>query len=179
MGIGKSKHTQMDIDGLMDEIGAEHQVEQETTAVKERLEKLRAAKATLQEATESLRQATAALNEAVVALNAAKGSADNIVSGISRAIVDAQENTKFKVEIEREDLEQMMNLSQAALKTDEILLKQHHAAQLQNMEEHERKVANMLSRNKGIWISDFWMKVLVIAMLVYTLLTFLYVEIRT
>ena len=73
----------------------------------------------------------------------------------------------------------MMNLSQAALKTDEILLKQHHAAQLQNMEEHERKVANMLSRNKGIWISDFWMKVLVIAMLIYTLLTFLYVEIRT
>ena len=86
----------------------------------------------------------------MVALNAAKGSADNIVSGISRAIVDAQENTKFKVEIGREDLEQMMNLSQAALKTDEILLKQHHAAQLQNMEEHERKVANMLSRNKGL-----------------------------
>lgn len=98
MGIGKSKHTQMDIDDLMDEIGAEHQVEQETTAVKERLEKLRAAKATLQEATESLRQATAALNEAVVALNAAKGSADNIVSGISRAIVDAQENTNFQAE---------------------------------------------------------------------------------
>ena len=55
----------------------------ETTAVKERLEELRAAKATLQEAAESLRQATVALNEAVVALNAAKGSADNIVSGIS------------------------------------------------------------------------------------------------
>ena len=73
----------------------------------------------------------------------------------------------------------MMNLTQAALKTDEILMKQHRAAQRQNIEEHERKVANILSRNKGIWISDFWMKVLVIAMLVYTLLTFLYVEIRT
>ncbi len=179
MGIGKSKHTQMDIDGLMDEIGAEHQVEQETTAVKERLEELRAAKVTLQEAAESLRQATAALNEAVAALHAAKDSADNIVSGICRAIVNAQENTKYKVKIGREDLEQMMNLSQAALKTDEILMKQHRAAQLQNMEEHERKVANILSRNKGVWISDFWMKVLVIAMLVYTLLTFLYVEIRT
>lgn len=179
MGIGKSKHTQMDIDGLMNEIGAEHQTEQESAAVKERLEELRAAKTTLQEAAESLKQATAALNEAVVALNAAKGSADNIVSGICKAIADAQENTKFKVEIGREDLEQMMNLSQAALKTDEILMKQHRAALRQNIEEHERKVANILSRNKGIWISDFWMKVLVIAMLVYTLLTFLYVEVKT
>lgn len=179
MGIGKSKHTQMDIDGLMDEIGADHQVQQESAVTKERLEELRAAQATLQEAAESLKQATTALNEAMVAFNAAKDSADNIVSGICRAIVDAQENTKFKVKIEREDLEQMMNLSQAALKTDEILMEQHRTVQLQNMEEHERKVANILSQNKGVWISDFWMKVLVIAMLIYTLLTFLYVEVKT
>ena len=116
MGIRKSKHPQVDIDGLMDGICADHQIQQETAATKERLEELRIAQATLQEATESLKQATAALNEAVVTLNATKGSADNIVSGICRVIVDAQKNTKFKVQIEREDLEQMMNLSQAALK---------------------------------------------------------------
>lgn len=179
MGIGKSKHTQMDIDGLMNEIDAEHQTEQESAAVKERLEELRAAKTTLQEAAESLELATAALNEAVAALHAAKDSADNIVSGICRAIVDAQENTKFKVQIGREDLEQMMNLSQAALKTDEILMEQHRTAQLQNMEEHERKVAHILSRNKGVWISDFWMKVLTTAILVYTFLALLYVEVKT
>lgn len=179
MGIRKSKHPQVDIDGLMDGICADHQIQQETAATKERLEELRIAQATLQEATESLKQATAALNEAVVTLNATKGSADNIVSGICRVIVDAQKNAKFKVQIEREDLEQMMNLSQAALKTDEILMEQHRTAQLQNMEEHERKVANILSRNKGVWISDFWMKVLAIAILVYTLLTFLYVEVKT
>lgn len=82
MGIGKSKHTQMDIDGLMNEIDAEHQTEQESAAVKERLEELRAAKTTLQEAAESLELATAALNEAVAALHAAKDSADNIVPAL-------------------------------------------------------------------------------------------------
>lgn len=92
--------------------------------------------------------------------------------------MDAQENTKFKVHFERENLEQMMNLSTAALKTDEIMMKQHRDQQLKNLEIQERKIAKILSRNEGFWLSDFWMKVLAIAMLVFSLLTLLYVQIK-
>lgn len=172
MGIGKSKHTQMDIDGLMNEIDTDRQIGQEEANTSKWLEELRIAQ-------NNLKEATVTLNDAIAALNSAKDSADNIVSGICKAIVDAQENTKFKVHFEREDLEQMMNLSMTALKTDEIMMKQHRDQQLKILEAHERKVAKILSRNEGIWLSDFWMKVLSITILVFSLLTFLYVQIKT
>lgn len=179
MGIGKSKNTQIDIDGLISEIGTVHQIEREKADFIKRLEELRNAKTTLKEATESLIQVTTSLNEAITVLNAAKDSADNIVSGICKAIVDAQENTKFKVHFEREDLEQMSNHSIAALKTDEIMMKQHRDQQLKNLEDHERKVKNLLRHNEGVWLSNFWMKVLSIVILAYSFITFLYVQIKT
>lgn len=179
MGIGKSKHTQMDIDGLMNEIDTDRQIGQEEADTDKRLEELRTAQTTLKEADESLRQAAIALHEAVAALNEAKANADKITASFNKAIVDAQENTKFKVSFEREDLEQMSKLSMAALKTDEIMIKQLLAQQVKDMEEHQRKIAKILSRNEGMWLSDFWMKVAGIVILVYTLVTFLYICLRT
>lgn len=172
MGLGKSKNTQIDIDGLMNEIETDRQVEEETAATEKWLEELRIAR-------NNLKEATATLNDAVAALNAAKKNADSIVSSFNKAIVDAQENTKFKVYIEREDLEQMSKLSMAALKTDEVMIKQLLAQQVKEMEEHGRKISKILSRNEGVWLSDFWMKVLAIATLIFPLLTILYVEIKT
>lgn len=179
MGIGKSKYTRMDIDGLMNEIDTDRQIGQEEADTDRRLEELRTAQTTLKEADESLRQAAIALHEAVAALNDAKANADKVTAGFNKAIMDAQENTKFKVSFEREDLEQMSKLSMAALKTDEIMIKQLLAQQAKDMEEHERKIAKILSRNEGMWLSDFWMKVLTISMLVFSLLTFIYVQIKT
>lgn len=179
MGIGKSKHTQMDIDGLMNGIDTDRQIEQEAAATDKRLEELREAQTTLKEASESLRQATAALHEAVAALNEAKANAGNVTADFNKAIVDAQENTKFKVSFEREDLEQMSKLSMAALKTDEIMIKQLLAQQVKDMEEHQRKISKILRRNEGVWLSDFWSKVLTISLLVFSIVVFLYVQIKT
>lgn len=179
MGIGKSRNTRVDVDGLMDGNNSNHQIEQEEVITDIRLEELREAQETLKEAAESLRQATIAMNEATNALNAAKANAANIVTCFNKAILDARENTKFKVYIDREDMEQMMKISQAALKTDEVMMKQLLAQQLKDMEAHERKVSKILSRNKGVWLSDFWVKVAAVAIVVYTLVTFIYVQIMT
>ena len=58
-------------------------------------------------------------------------------------------------------------------------MEHHRTVQLQNMETHERRIASILNQNNGIWVSDFWMKITVIAMLVYSVVAFLYVEIKT
>lgn len=34
--------------------------------------------------------------------------------------------------------------------------------------DHESNIRKILKRNEGIWFSDFWMKVLVIFLFVYT-----------
>lgn len=71
-----------------------------------------------------------------------------------------------------------MKNSQAVLATDEIVMKQHFEKQGQAMEAHERRISSILNRNQGFWNSDFWAKVTVIVILVYTIITFLYVVLK-
>lgn len=179
MGIRKTKHTRIDIDNLINKINTNHKIEEDTMAIDKQLEKLREAQDILKETNKSLKQASVTLNKVIVTLNTANASADNIVSGICKAIVDAQENTTFMVEIKQEDLERIMKLLQTALKTEETLMEHHRTIQLQNMETHERRIASILNQNKGIWVSDFWMKITIIAMLVYSIVAFFYVKFKT
>ena len=43
------------------------------------------------------------------------------------------------------------------------------SAQTRLITEHEANMRKILRRNEGVWYSDFWMKVLVIFLLVYTM----------
>lgn len=40
--------------------------------------------------------------------------------------------------------------------------------QTKMLTDHESNILKILKRNEGIWFSDFWMKVLVIFLFVYT-----------
>ena len=99
---------------------------------------------------------------------------DNAVTGICNAILAAQQNTVFKTKIEPEHLAQLQRLLDVSIDKEEKLLAEHHAMQIQMLAEHEEKLRKILSRGQGIWLSDFWVKVLAIAILAYTLITFLY-----
>ncbi len=159
MSIGKSRNSDIDINSLMSEIDNEHQVNAVSADIDKRLAELRSVQTDLQKASESLKQATIVLNKAVVALNSANASADNIVSGICKAIVASQENITCKVQIEQKDMDQITELSQAILKNVEILMKQHMNSQLHNMNVHESQISDILRKNEGIWFSNFWAKV--------------------
>lgn len=163
MSIGKSRNSDIDINSLMNEIDSENQVNAVSVDINKRLAELRSFQTTLKEASGSLKQATIVLNKAVVALNAV--NADNIVSGICKAIVNAQENITCKVQIEQKDMDQITELSQVIIKKVENLMKQHMDAQLHNMNVHESHMSNILKKNEGIWFSNFWAKVTYIALL--------------
>jgi hypothetical protein len=93
MSIGKSRNNGIDINDLMNEIDSENQVNAVSADADKRLAELKAANRRLQEATDELRKATISLDKATTALNSAVASSDNIVSGICKAIVEAQHNT--------------------------------------------------------------------------------------
>ena len=38
----------------------------------------------------------------------------------------------------------------------------HRDRQLELQKEHEERIARMLERNKGVWMSDGWMKILIV-----------------
>ena len=80
----------------------------------------------------------------------------------------AERNTQFKATIKSEHLAQLQQLLNQAVKAWKTVLKNHHSEQMKILSEHESNMRKILRRNEGIWFSDFWMKILVIFLFVYT-----------
>lgn len=51
----------------------------------------------------------------------------------------------------------------------------HRDKQLELQKEHEARLTHILEQNKGVWLSDRWMKILLICFLLYFLISFIYV----
>ena len=105
---------------------------------------------------------------AAMILKAAIDSSDNIVNGICNAIVKAEQNTQFKAIIKSEHLAQLQQLLNQAIETWKTILENHRSEQAKMLTEHESNMRKILRRNEGVWFSDFWMKVLLVFLFVYT-----------
>ena len=55
----------------------------------------------------------------------------------------------------------------------------HRNKQLELQKEHEKRIACMLEKSKGIWLSDKWVKILFVCFLLYNVLVIFYVHIKT
>ena len=86
---------------------------------------------------------------------AAKDSADNIVEGISRAIVKAEQHTVIRAQIDTDELKKVHQCTVRHIKAEEELL-----------EKYSNKMAKRLQSNEGIWLSNRWLIFLVIALAV-------------
>ena len=85
------------------------------------------------------------------ALVAAKDSADNIVNGINRAIVKAEQHTVIHAKVDNSELAKVNQCSANHIKTEKKLL-----------EEHSKKLAKHLQKNEGIWLSNRWLVFMII-----------------
>ena len=75
---------------------------------------------------------------------------------------------EFKATITPELLAELRQLIDHSIASWTSMLANHRAEQTKLITEHESNMRNFLRRNEGVWYSDFWMKVLVIILLVYT-----------
>ena len=132
------------------------------------LAEIREAKETLLTIHQDLQNAIKAEGDATMVLKTAIDSSDNIINGICNAIVKAERNTQFKATIESECLVQLQQLIDKTIETWKAVLENHRSEQMKMLTEHESNICKILRRNKGIWFSDFWMKVLGIFLFVYT-----------
>ena len=101
-------------------------------------------------------------------LQKAISSSNNIINGIYNAIVNAEQNARFKATIKSEHLAQLQQLLNQAIETWKTMLENHRSEQTKMLTEHESNMRKILRHNEGVWFSDFWMKVLVIFLFVYT-----------
>ena len=147
MGIGKSKITPLiNVDDMLEKAEINHEIEAEKQDADKRLAEVREAKDALVKAHQDLQNAI----------------------GICNAIVKAERDTQFKATIKSEHLAQLQQLLNQTIKAWKTVLENHHSEQAKMLSEHESNIRKTFRRNEGVWFSDFWMKVLVIFLLVYT-----------
>ena len=157
MGIGKSRGTSpINVNDMLEKVEMNQQIESEKQEIDKLLVEIREAKETLIKFNEG-------------ALKAAAGSCDNIVNGICNAIVKAERDTKFKTTITPDQLAKLKQLIDHSVESWISVLANHRAEQSKLITEHESNMRKILRRNEGVWFSDFWMRGLVIFLLVYTL----------
>ena len=148
MGIGKGKSDKINIDGLIGGIDNENKVAQEESKLERKIEELKVARLALETAIRKMEEAT-------LVFKTATDSADNIVSGICRAIVKAEQNTVIHAKIGTDELARVHQCTAKHIKAEEELL-----------EKYSNKMTKRLQSNEGIWLSNRWLIFLVIALAV-------------
>lgn len=139
MGIGKGKSDKIDIDGLIGDINNESKVAQEENKLEQKIKELKDVRLELETATRKMEAAT-------LALKTATDSADNIISGICRAIVKAEQNTVIRAKIDTDELAKVRQCTANHIKAEKELL-----------ERHSDKMAKHLQNNEGVWLSTPWL----------------------
>ena len=170
MGIGKSKITpSINIDDMLKKAESNHELEAEKQDADKRFTEIREAKEALLKIHRDLQDAMKAERDAAMILKTAIDSSGNIINGICNAIVKAEQNTRFKATIKSEHLAQLQQFLNQAIETWKTMLENHRSEQTKMLTEHESNMRKILRHNEGVWFSDFWMKVLVIFLFVYTM----------
>lgn len=134
------KQDLQELDGLLQEVNSQ------MVELRNLLKEIHALKEELHGIHGSLKHTVQRERAAFKALEAAKDSADNIVDGISNAIVKAERNTVIHAKVDDSEL---ANVNQCSAN--------HIKAEMKLLEEHNKELAKHLQNNKGIWISDRWL----------------------
>ena len=147
-----------ELDGLLQEVN--YQLIEFRNLMKE----INALKEELHDIHGSLKHTAQRGRTAFNALVAAKDSADNIVNGINRAIVKAEQHTVIRATVCTEELAKVHQCTAQHIKAEKELL-----------EEHRNKMAKRLQSNGGIWLSDKWLCLWIIVQVIFCLAVCLWV----
>ena len=133
------KQDMQELDGLLQEVNCK------TVGLRNLLNDIHALKEELHGIHGSLKHTVQRERAAFKALEAAKESADNIVDGISNAIVKAERNTVIRAKVDTDELAKVNQCSANHIKAERELLGEHY-----------KKLAKHLQKNEGIWLSNRW-----------------------
>ena len=142
MGIGKGKFDKIDIDGLIESSDNEG--------------KLLQIERNLTENMAELKQTTAALNAAIDRM-------ESIVSKYNSSVQEMQAK-EIGAQVYPQTLKSLNNICTNFVVEVGRQLMAHRDKQLELQMEHEKRIARMLKKNDGVWLSNRWVKILTIVM---------------
>ena len=80
----------------------------------------------------------------------------------------------IELSVKQSDIDQFRLVKNGYIQEEPELLKKHVAEQLAMIKAHEQRICEVCKRGEGIWLSNFWMKVLLIIWFASIGIAFLY-----
>lgn len=80
----------------------------------------------------------------------------------------------IELSVKQSDINQFRLVKNGYIQEETELLKKHVAEQLAMIKAHEQRICEVCKRGEGIWLSNFWMKVLLIIWFASIGIAFLY-----
>ena len=152
MGIGKGKSDKIDIDSLIGGTDNENEALQR-----------------------SLTEKIAELKQTIIAFNAAIDRVESIVSKFNSSVQEMQAK-EIGAQVHPQTLKSLNNICTNFVVEVGRQLMAHRDKQLELQKEHEKRIARMLEKSKGVWLSDSWVKVLFVFFLLCTTIVIIYAK---
>lgn len=80
----------------------------------------------------------------------------------------------IELSVKQTDIDQFRLMKNGYIQEETELLKKHVAEQLAIIKAHEQRICEVCKRGEGVWLSNFWMKVLLIIWFASIGIAFLY-----
>ena len=80
----------------------------------------------------------------------------------------------IELSVKQSDIDQFRLVKNGYIQEETELLKKHVAEQLAMIKAYEQRICEVCKRGEGMWLSDFWMKVLLIIWFASIRIAFLY-----
>ena len=103
-----------------------------------------------------------------------------VTTQLNRCLLSVVEQLKnitsqpIELSVKQADLDQFRLVKNGYIQEETELLKKHVAEQLAMIKAHEQRICEVCKRGEGVWLSDFWMKVLLIIWFASIGIAFLY-----
>ena len=131
---------------------AENAIQEKLGLLRKEIQSMELSRTALNEATKAQTSAKDDLGETMKAFHAAKDSADNIVTGIVAQIVRV-ENMRFTAHLDEDSVAQVQETNRKAIGHEREVLAQHREQQDAIFRKQSQRLADIISRGEGVWIS--------------------------
>ena len=140
------------LEDVLQVAGAENAIQEKLGVLRKEIQEMELSRTALNEATKAQTSAKDDLSETMKAFYAAKDSANNIVTGIVAQIVRV-ENMHLTAHLDEGSVAQVQETNRKAIEQESGVLAQHRKQQEAIFRKHSERLADIISRGEGVWMS--------------------------
>lgn len=176
MAIGKSKLSNMDFGSFENTIDKNIETDKASDKFDRQLQAYKDAGAQLNSLKNSVESIMSSLADMVATLDKDIARVDSVINSLDEFLVKVR-NIKLETKVAAPDLNKFSEYQKQTNADVAKLLEEHKREMAERLTNHFYYMSNMMSKNKGIWLSNGWVKTLLLVSvpcIVYTIISIVY-----